>query len=191
MDRHPTARARDRHGPRTGCPRAHRRRAQRDRRRPVHRPRRPGQGARHHDGRRLGAGTALRHPVDRRPLVDVDAHAHPVRRDRRGDAGDRTGHGARRPGGDRRVGRTGRRALRRHINRTAAPLPPTSAERWRSLLELVGRVDEFEEWTDGSTDDDAFRYHLSYVTASPDKFTAQPAGCSRIAAQECDPDDRL
>ena len=40
-----------------------------------------------------------------------------------------------------------------------------SAERWRSLLELVGRIHEFEEWGDGSTDDDAFRYHLSYVVA--------------------------
>ena len=40
-----------------------------------------------------------------------------------------------------------------------------SAGRWRSLLELVGRIDEFEEWSDGSTDDDAFRYHLSYITA--------------------------
>jgi len=39
-----------------------------------------------------------------------------------------------------------------------------SEARWRSLLEVVGRIDEFELWEDAAADD-AFRYHLAFVTA--------------------------
>ena len=38
-----------------------------------------------------------------------------------------------------------------------------SENRWRSLLEVVGRIDEFEVWDD-STDDSAFRYHVAFLT---------------------------
>jgi SAM-dependent methyltransferase len=42
-----------------------------------------------------------------------------------------------------------------------------SAPRWRSLLAHVGRIDDFDVWEppDGAPDDDAFRYHLAFLTA--------------------------
>jgi SAM-dependent methyltransferase len=45
-----------------------------------------------------------------------------------------------------------------------------SEPRWRSLLELVGRIDVFEVWRDEAAaaddaDDDAFRYDLAFLTA--------------------------
>lgn len=41
-----------------------------------------------------------------------------------------------------------------------------SEARWRSLLTLVGRVDAYEVWDVGASDD-AFRYHLAFLTAHP------------------------
>ena len=42
-----------------------------------------------------------------------------------------------------------------------------SEPRWRTLLELVGRIDEYEVWEQPGDDGDAFRYHLAFVTAGP------------------------
>ncbi len=39
-----------------------------------------------------------------------------------------------------------------------------SERRWRPLLEMVGRVDDFEVWDDDRDDDDAFRYHVAFLT---------------------------
>jgi SAM-dependent methyltransferase len=40
-----------------------------------------------------------------------------------------------------------------------------SEERWRSLLGILGRVDDFHTWEDAGADEEAFRYHLAFVTA--------------------------
>lgn len=40
-----------------------------------------------------------------------------------------------------------------------------SEARWRSLLEIVGRIDDFEVWEEPGAPADAFRYHLAVVTA--------------------------
>ena len=40
-----------------------------------------------------------------------------------------------------------------------------SERRWRSLLEIVGCIDSFEVWDYGSSDAEAFRYHLAFVSA--------------------------
>lgn len=40
-----------------------------------------------------------------------------------------------------------------------------SEARWRTLLELVGRIDDFEVWEQEGPGDDAFRYHLAFLTA--------------------------
>lgn len=41
-----------------------------------------------------------------------------------------------------------------------------SEGRWRSLLEIVGRIDDFEVWEDDSADDAAFRYHVAFLTST-------------------------
>lgn len=40
-----------------------------------------------------------------------------------------------------------------------------SEGRWQGLLEIVGRVDDFEVWGDDTADDDRFVYHLAFLTA--------------------------
>jgi SAM-dependent methyltransferase len=50
---------------------------------------------------------------------------------------------------------TGRRLFSRRSERS-----------WRSLLEIVGRIDVFEVWEAADADDDAFRYHMAFVTAT-------------------------
>ena len=42
-----------------------------------------------------------------------------------------------------------------------------SEARWRSLLTTVGRINDLEVWENQGADDDAFRYHLAFVTAHP------------------------
>lgn len=39
-----------------------------------------------------------------------------------------------------------------------------SEPRWRSLLERIGTIDHFEVWTSTEADQDAFRYHLAFLT---------------------------
>ncbi len=41
-----------------------------------------------------------------------------------------------------------------------------SEERWRSLLAQLGRIDDFAVWEDPGADDEAFRYHLAFVTVT-------------------------
>lgn len=41
-----------------------------------------------------------------------------------------------------------------------------SETRWRALLDLVGRLDDFEVWPDAKATDDV-RYHLAHMTAHP------------------------
>jgi SAM-dependent methyltransferase len=40
-----------------------------------------------------------------------------------------------------------------------------SEGRWRSLLEILGRIDDLQRWADPGADDDALRYYLAFVTA--------------------------
>ncbi len=40
-----------------------------------------------------------------------------------------------------------------------------SEQRWRPLLEVLGRIDHFEVWGDPGDPEAAFRYHLAFLTA--------------------------
>lgn len=40
-----------------------------------------------------------------------------------------------------------------------------SPSRWQSLLEVVGRIDEFEVWESEAEGSDAFRYYFAFLTA--------------------------
>ena len=71
------------------------------------------------------------------------------------------------------VGVWGRPDVEHHSERdTATPstgrrlFSRRSERSWRSLLEIVGRVDAFDVWEDANADNDAFRYHMAFVTAT-------------------------
>ncbi len=41
-----------------------------------------------------------------------------------------------------------------------------SESSWRPMLEIIGRIDDFEVWENANADDDTFRYHMAFVTAT-------------------------